>query len=524
MWVGCICTVMLLASIASSFQNFKRHESTSAAEARHQATLLADQVGRSVRSLDRALFVIAQRVHSDGLDFFERGEGSQLLRELALTVPLETIFWVFLPNGSAIASSRDISGKHVSITDRDYYKLAQKADETEIVIGNPVIGRISRANVVPLAHSVRAPNGDLVAIVSSSLMLSSVQEAYSGFLSNGLNSIALRRSDTGNLIFNIPDDAGLIAPPPIAENERAFAYQQIDGYPLLAVSSVHSGTWMERWKSETFLQVIWLSIGWTLCALIYYAIVRRVKADQAHNHQLQMADAAKSQFLAAANHDLRQPIQAMRLYWEVLAASEATSKHPALAQLGEALSAAEELLHSLLQVSVLKSGIIEPHIEPVQISDIITQICSSMQKDADTKSVEIIHVKSSIKLATDRELIRQMIKHLLGNSIKYTNFGRILIGCRLNSSGCAIEVLDTGIGIPANKIDDIFSEFVQLGNTERDRSKGLGLGLSIVRNTAAILGYSVTARSIFGQGSHFMINIPAEFIIQEGDEQHKRPE
>ncbi len=523
-WLGAACLLMVFAFAFNTWQSFRSAQENAAAEASRQANLLANQIGRSVSALDRALLIIRQRVQSHGMAFFGTGEGTLLLRELADAMPLDTIFWVFQPNGVAIASSTDIEGRIVNIADRDYFKVALAKGEKSVVFGDPVTGKVSNADIVPIARTIRSANGELEGIVSTSLRLASVNEAYRGFLSNGLNSITLKRLEYGKFIFEIPPLGGIddeLAErlhdfSPLEANGKIYAGREVEGYPLLAIAGVHSLPWRDRWQRETLMQAVWLSIGLGLSAFVYVAILRRVRADEAYKRRLELSDAAKSHFLAAASHDLRQPIQAMRLYWEVLASAEATRSQPAVSGMGEALGAAEGLLEALLHFSVLESGIIEPQVEVVRLGDLISQVCTPLQRDAEAKGLTIGSVRSSLQVLTDPTLLAQILSNLVANAVKHTRSGRILVGCRRRAGGgCSIEVYDTGHGIPAEKTEEIFAEFVQLGNSERDRGKGLGLGLSIARKTSALLGFSVGVRSAEGRGSCFSVTVPAEAMVRE---------
>lgn len=221
------------------------------------------------------------------------------------------------------------------------------------------------------------------------------------------------------------------------------------------------------------------------------------------------ANAAKGRFLAAANHDLRQPFQALRLFHHLLSGRLKDAGSQSIAQkMGEALESGEKLLHSLLEVATLDAGVVRPSIAAVRIGPVLTDAVGEFRAAAAAKGLEVRLVPSRAMVRTDAAMLGRMLHHLLGNAIAFTAGGGILMGCRHRGQWLRIEVWDTGAGIPADQLDAIFEDFVQLNNPERDRRRGLGLGLSKVRRKAALLGHTVEVRSRPGHGSVFSIVVP----------------
>ncbi|MCW2248149.1 signal transduction histidine kinase/ActR/RegA family two-component response regulator [Azospirillum fermentarium] len=221
------------------------------------------------------------------------------------------------------------------------------------------------------------------------------------------------------------------------------------------------------------------------------------------------ANAAKGRFLAAANHDLRQPFQALRLFHHLLGGRLKDAGSQSIAQkMGEALESGEKLLHSLLEVATLDAGVVRPVIAAVPIAPVLNDAVGEFREAAAAKGLEVRLVPSRAVVRTDPAMLGRILHHLLGNAIAFTSGGGILIGCRHRGQWLRIEVWDTGAGIPADQLDAIFEDFVQLNNPERDRRRGLGLGLSKVRRKAALLGHTVEVRSRPGHGSVFSIVVP----------------
>lgn len=222
------------------------------------------------------------------------------------------------------------------------------------------------------------------------------------------------------------------------------------------------------------------------------------------------ANAAKSHFLAAASHDLRQPFQALRLFIDVL---DQMLVEPAARKVIEAaktaLSGGESLLLALLDLSKFDAGAITVNRQTFPISDILHQLNTEYTKIASEKGIKFTTVNSSAFIESDSLLLSRLLRNLINNAVKYTDHGKILFGCRRIKGGVRIEVWDTGIGIPPEQQSRIFDEFFQVGNVGRDLSMGLGIGLSVVQRTAQHLGHQISMRSVPGRGSVFAVTIGA---------------
>lgn len=232
-------------------------------------------------------------------------------------------------------------------------------------------------------------------------------------------------------------------------------------------------------------------------------ILRRAK------EEAERANLAKSKFLAAASHDLRQPVQA--LFFFVAALERRLQAHPArgvLADLERSLDSLNMLLDSLLDISKLDAGVVAPKETTFSVASLLDRMDSEFAPAARAKGLRLRVVPSTAVIRSDPSLLSRVVQNLVANAVRYTESGRILVGCRLHGESLRIEVWDTGIGIPAERLDDIFEEFYQVGNAERDRSQGLGLGLAIVNRLARLLHHRVSVRSTLGQGSTFAIEVP----------------
>ncbi len=220
------------------------------------------------------------------------------------------------------------------------------------------------------------------------------------------------------------------------------------------------------------------------------------------------ANLAKSRFLAAASHDLRQPLQTLALLQGLLARNVVGDKAVGLvARLDETLGAMTGVLDTLLDLNQIEVGIVQPEVADFGIGPLLDRLRGEFVLHAQAKGLALRIMPCSANVRTDPRLLEQMLRNLLTNALKYTERGRVLLGCRRQGASLLIEVWDTGIGIPAAQLQAVFEEYHQIGNEARERSRGLGLGLSIVQRLGALLGHRIQVRSRPGRGSVFSIEV-----------------
>ena len=224
----------------------------------------------------------------------------------------------------------------------------------------------------------------------------------------------------------------------------------------------------------------------------------------------EQANIAKSKFLAAASHDLRQPLHALGLF--VAALSEPRAQHDSASivrNINRSLAALEDLFNALLDISKLDAGIVKPEVRDVALSPLLERLSAEYESQARQKDVAWRYRSEDVVVRTDIVLLETVLRNLIGNAIRYTPRGEVWLECVSEGGRVMIEVGDTGIGIPESQHGEIFKEFFQLSNPERDRAKGLGLGLAIVARLTALLGHSLVMRSTPGVGSAFRLALPS---------------
>lgn len=228
--------------------------------------------------------------------------------------------------------------------------------------------------------------------------------------------------------------------------------------------------------------------------------------------EAERANAAKSKFLAAASHDLRQPLHAMTLFTAAMEEHTLPSESRAMVgNIQRCATALESLLQTLLDTSKIDAGVIEPRPEHFHLAMLANRMVAEFKPQAQAAGLTLATGCTDATVYSDPALVERILRNLLSNAIRYTPAGSIVIRCRAEGDNVVVEVSDTGIGIPADQQERVFEEFVQLGNPERDRTKGLGLGLglAIVRRLAALLRVPLTLDSVPGRGSTFRVVLPA---------------
>jgi two-component system, chemotaxis family, CheB/CheR fusion protein len=240
--------------------------------------------------------------------------------------------------------------------------------------------------------------------------------------------------------------------------------------------------------------------------------------------QAERANAAKSRFLAAASHDLRQPLQTLHLLQGLLAkVVEGETAQKLIARFDQTLAGMSDMLNTLLDINQIDSGAVRVEKVTFPISDLFNVLKDDFACHAEDQKVALHVVPCSLSIYSDPRLLEQMIRNLLSNALKYTKRGKVLLGCRRRDGMVSIEICDTGPGIPEAELHAIFEEYRQLDNAARERSQGLGLGLSIVKGLGNLLEHRVYVRSHPGSGSVFGIELalPENRIAKQHQNDHR---
>jgi two-component system, sensor histidine kinase len=236
------------------------------------------------------------------------------------------------------------------------------------------------------------------------------------------------------------------------------------------------------------------------------------------------ANVAKSRFLAAAGHDLRQPLHALGFFVDALQEhSLPPDGRVVVTNIRRSVDAMEDLFNSLLDVSRLDAGIVRPRIATLALAPLMERVRLEYQPVAAQKGLALSVARNSLFVRSDPVLLERIMRNLVANAVRYTDRGRVILGARRGAGSVRIEVWDSGRGIPKDKHREIFQEFRQLDNPQRDRRKGLGLGLAIVERLVKLLDHPLELRSQLGKGSVFAVTVPRgrreQFVPAEADGQ-----
>jgi len=244
--------------------------------------------------------------------------------------------------------------------------------------------------------------------------------------------------------------------------------------------------------------------------------------------QAEEANISKTRFLAAASHDILQPLNAARLYVTSLTERSGAADNTRLvSNIDASLEAVEEIFGALLDISRLDTGAMKPELVNFRIDELLDHIEVEFAPLAREKGLKLIFLPCSLTVRSDRRLLRRLVQNLVSNAIKYTREGRVLVGCRRRGGKLRIDVYDTGLGVPQTKQREIFKEFHRLEEGAK-AARGLGLGLSIVERIARVLDHRIEVDSVLGRGSRFSIEVPvasagARVVTQSDDAARLQP-
>lgn len=286
-----------------------------------------------------------------------------------------------------------------------------------------------------------------------------------------------------------------------------------------------TGTFMEALSDGRYLQVSEAPTldGGTVSLVI--DITDRMESEtrlEQARFESESANKAKSKFLAAASHDLRQPLHAIGMFLSALEdrrrkdeTDVAKGDLRIIENISDSLEALRGLLNALLDISKLDAGVMKVELEPVMLRPLVKRLLKQYEVRAQEKGLRLRYKCPNVAVRSDPVLLERIVSNLLSNAVRYTSQGGVLLGARLRGDQVLLQVYDTGLGIPKNKVKDIFVEFQQLDNAARDRRRGLGLGLAIVERVLALLKHPLDLRSVVAKGSVFSLTLPRDELIKE---------
>jgi signal transduction histidine kinase/CheY-like chemotaxis protein len=543
----------------TSYANYQNVRETAANETRSLNSLLAENVTAEFNRIKLGLEVgaaeIARLRRENAKGTFTENDILVFLRQ---RLPMLENMGATDANGTMLYSA-NYQPQGISIADRSYFVALRNQPQQGVLISESVSGRLSGKSVLIIALPIIRQDGRFDGVVFASIAVEWFIQKF-GTVDVGHDRAVVLRGDasrnfdllaryrpTGKLGETTVSDlfrATITANPAQGTYEanagndkihRMFSYQKLEGYPLITLVGLSTATYMAEWRSQA-IKLFALALAFALTTgLGSWAIMRawrsRIAAEQEITMRKQIekiqedslrqlgeardaaeqANQSKSRFLAAASHDLRQPMQAISLFVDALGRTSLSEDQKSIsAYLTESTHALGDLLNVLLDISRLDARVVKPCLEALPVEDLASRIETDFSVLAAAKSLRFMlcFPFGGMALNTDSQLVMRLLGNLIGNAIKYTEQGGILVAIRRRGNQALIQVWDTGMGVSAEHVDIIFEEYIQVGNPERDRTKGLGLGLAIAKRIATLLKTQIVCRSRPGKGSVFEFCLP----------------
>lgn len=320
----------------------------------------------------------------------------------------------------------------------------------------------------------------------------------------GIAGQVVRRLGTGDLVV-----AAFVNPDETLKSWRRDLQASIPAGILLILVLAAGAGLLVAMINRSHRQHAWsLSTMRDLNAELEGVVSKRTAALQEARADAERSSEAKSRFLASAAHDLRQPMQAMMMFIDELSYRPLADQDRAIvAKVESSAQSLSHLLNGLLDISAIDAGAIEPRIADVPLAPVLAAIEARFGGPADAKKLALTVLPTRASVRSDPVLLLRILSNLVSNAVRYTEAGRVLVGCRRRGAELLVQVIDTGIGIPPEQMPLIFEEYYQVANQGRDRRHGTGLGLAIVERLAGLLNHRIEVASRPGHGSTFTVRM-----------------
>ncbi|MBY0429705.1 MAG: hypothetical protein K2Q10_00785, partial [Rhodospirillales bacterium] len=473
------------------------------------------------------------------------------LRSLAAAVPEVGVLWIVDAEGTIALNSFEFPSARIDVTDREYFTVHRDGDPA-VHIGPTVQSRISGTFFFAISRPILGHDGTFLGVAVASVEVGNFLDFQHHYGLGQGSTFLVARAD-GMILVRQPHHpnaygqrmstlaeyaaassaATIEVQSPIDGVQRILSYRRNNRYPMLVAVSVAKGEILVSWWREVlyaltgagFIAILvgaaallaWRSSGREEAALaalkqsnaeLESRVTERTAALAEALRDARRANDTKSRFMAAASHDLRQPLHALRLFLDVLAEIITEPRqHAVLSRAIEAMNRAEHLLAALLEVSRLEAGVILPAVTDFAVIDILAPLAIQAKSQASQAGLKFHYRPCTARVRSDPALLQRIVGNLLANALRYTRKGGVLLACRRHGNMLTIGVWDTGPGIPPEKQKVIFEDFYQL-DARQEHVQGLGLGLPIVERLARLLGHPLEMRSHPGKGSVFSVRVP----------------
>lgn len=430
-----------------------------------------------------------------------------------------------------------------NLGDRKYFLDLQARPNSRPVISEAIYGRVSNKWGVQIARRIDMPDGKFAGVIVANLGLAENFDRFYQSINLGNDNLIALVSEDAQIMARFPlvpemlgkqlgssvainlirqgiEEKLVTSKSPIDGVVRWVGVRRVNEFPVFALVGLSRDSVLESWYYDIKVTVVFVVMMLLGGGLITREVLERQQAEvslRLANCEAEKNVVAKTKFLAAASHDLRQPLQAINLFLASLGRTPLNDKQKGLVtSLSAAVRSQGEMLNTLLDISRLDAGTVVPRVRPVPLSGVLEQLDAEFSPICLERNLrfKLVYPFSEVAALTDPELLVVMMRNMIGNAIKYTPRGGVLVSVRPRGEHVLIQIWDTGIGISSEYLGNIFEEYFQIGNTERDRSRGLGLGLSIVKRLALLLNAEVTCRSRLTRGSVFSITMPRAEIVE----------
>ncbi|MDA8231606.1 MAG: ATP-binding protein [Magnetospirillum sp.] len=531
-WLLLMAVTLLSVATATVYLAHRRDEALEAArvQARGTARLLEENL-RLV--LQATTFILDQT--AEAAQDHDDGPAWQRLAVLEAGLPETGRLYVTDAEGAVVLSASGRAAQSVHLGDSPYFRANR--DGRDIVVGPVIPSPETGEPVFTVSRRIVDKKDDFLGIA--------VANIETGYLDRLLKDLNLAPSwdvqvhdGSGAVILGLGTAARRAAQPgPMPGHtgvsirlgrdgvERLTAYRALPDLGIVIAASIATDDALADWRRAAALMaatMVPLGVMLAGLAIIVFQSLDREQAtmrgleeavrEQTTEARLRAEEAwraneTKTRFLAAASHDLRQPLQAAGMFVETLSNRLCDTPHqPIVDKLRQCVDATGTLLNTLMDVSTLEAGKVRANVSTFALAPLLASLADQMEPLAADRHLRFRMVSTRAAIVSDPVLLERILRNFLVNAMRYTKKGGVLIGCRPYGDGhLAIQVADTGCGIPEDKLGVIFEDFVRL---DGDSRLGPGLGLGVARRMAQLLGHRIDARSALGKGSVFAVIVP----------------
>jgi len=469
------------------------------------------------------------------------------LRAMQASLPERGGLVVFGPDGNTVFSERpSLVTATVNVADRPWFRA--HVDGAERVISPMVASRFDNSLIFIISRRISDDDGRFIGVAACGIHSAYFTDFYHTLVlgHGGVIAAATREglllrqpnpelyvgrsppSEPVDRLLRETPTGTMSGPSRLDGVDRILSYRLLKDYGIVVIAGMAVDEVLRPWWNTVGSLAIALALAWSvvagLAALAFRGINRereilaslersvRERTEEAERRaeEARLANESKTRFLAAASHDLRQPLQAAGMFAEVLAARiDDPPIVDVVTKLRRSIEATNSLLGSLLDVSALEAGKISPNVGPFHLMPLLAALVDQIEPEATARGLSIGAVPTEVSVVSDPVLLERLLRNLMINAVRYTEQGGVRVGCRYRGDHVAIQVWDTGVGIAEDQVARIFDDFTRIDLPGRPRDqRGLGLGLGVVRRMAVLLGHPLEVRSLPGRGSCFGVLVP----------------